>query len=72
MEKTVTATLTHCRHGKALAVLESEPFSGMEATPAQLLALAQSLICIAHAAVEHNSAPRVLPAKRITMEIENV
>lgn len=72
MKNSVTATLTRCRHGKALAVLESEPFNGMDATPEQLLALAQSLIRIANAAVEHNSARRVLPAKRITLEIENV
>lgn len=71
MVKTIEAKLTRCRHGKALAVLESEPFNGMEATPAQLLALARS-IRVAHAAVEHNSAPREQPAKRITLEIENV
>jgi len=72
MVKHITAKLTSCRHGKELAVLDSEPFNGMEARPADLLAIAQTLIRIAAASIEHNSAPRVLPEKRITLEIENV
>jgi hypothetical protein len=70
--KHIAATLTRCRNGRPLAVLDSEPFNGMEASPADLLALAQTLIRIAGAAVEHGAAPRHLGAKRISMEIENV
>lgn len=72
MIKQVTAKLTRCRHGRALAVIDSEPFNGLEASPAELLALAETLVRIAHAAVEHNSAPRLVSSKRITLEIKNV
>jgi len=41
------ATLTRCRHGQALVVLESEPFNGLEMRPGQLRALAQQLTAIA-------------------------
>lgn len=71
MVKQIAANLTRCHHGRALAVLHSEPFNGMEARPAELLALAQVLVRIAHAAVEHNSAPHLPGDERITLEVEN-
>lgn len=44
----------------------------MEARPAELLALAQTLIRIAHAAEKHSSTPRYVGDKRLSLEIENV
>lgn len=70
--RAIAATLTRDRHGRALVVLDSEPFNGLEASPAELLALAQTLNHLAHAAVEHVSAPRYRGAKPIVMEIKNV
>lgn len=70
--KTITAKLTRCRHNRPLVVLDSEPFNGMELRPADLLALAKTLIRIADASVEHDLAPRYVGDKRISLEIENV
>jgi hypothetical protein len=70
--KTITAKLTRCRHGRPLVVLDSEPFNGMEIRPADLLAMAQTLIRIADASVEHDLATRYVGDKRISLEIENV
>lgn len=47
MTHPLKATLTRCRHGQALVVLESEPFNGLEIRPGQLRALAQQLTAIA-------------------------
>ncbi len=46
----ITVLLTRCRYQKPLAVLESEPFNGLEIRPAELLTLAQQLVAIADAA----------------------
>ena len=41
------ATLTRCRHGQPLVVLDSEPFNGMEIRPHDLRRLAQHLAALA-------------------------
>ena len=46
----INATLTRCRHGNALVVLDSSPFNGWEIRPAELRRLAQHLSAIADAA----------------------
>jgi len=45
--QTIAATLTRCRHGQALVVLESRPFNGVELRPGELRQLAQQLNAIA-------------------------
>lgn len=41
------ATLTRCRHGQPLVLLNSEPFNGLEIRPGELRELAQRLHSIA-------------------------
>lgn len=41
------ATLTICRHGMPLVVLDSEPFNGLEVRPADLLRLAGQFVELA-------------------------
>ena len=43
----IAATLTRCRHGQALVVLEGRPFNGLEVTPQALRRMAQQLTAIA-------------------------
>ena len=43
----IHATLTRCRHGQPLVVLDSEPFNGMEIRPHDLRRLAQRLTALA-------------------------
>lgn len=43
----IQATLTRCRHGQPLVVLNSEPFNGMEIRPHDLRRLAQQLAALA-------------------------
>lgn len=43
----IAATLTRCRHGQALVVLNDRPFSGLEVTPQDLRRMAQQLTAIA-------------------------
>jgi len=43
----INATLTRCRHGQPLVVLDSEPFNGMEIRPHDLRRLAQQLTALA-------------------------
>ena len=43
----INATLTRCRHGQPLVVLDSEPFNGMEIRPNDLRRLAQHLTALA-------------------------
>lgn len=43
----IQSTLTRCRHGQPLVVLDSEPFNGMEIRPVDLLRLAQQLTVLA-------------------------
>lgn len=47
-----TATLTRCRHGQPLVVLESAPFNGLEIRPGDLRALAQRLAALADMAAK--------------------
>lgn len=47
----ITATLTRCRHGQPLVVLDSEPFNDMEIRPHDLRRLAQQLNALADMAV---------------------
>ena len=47
----IAATLTRCRHGEALVVLDSQPFNGAELRPSELRQLARQLIAIADMAV---------------------
>ena len=48
----IQATLTRCRHGQALVVLNSHPFNGLELRPGELRALAQQLEAIAAMATQ--------------------
>ncbi|WP_416242766.1 hypothetical protein ACLSSQ_11695 [Azospira sp. APE16] len=43
----IQATITRCRHGKALVVIDSRPFNGMEIRPHDLRLLAQKLDALA-------------------------
>lgn len=43
----LNATLTRCRHGQPLVVLDDQPFNGLEITPGELRVLAQRLLAIA-------------------------
>ena len=43
----IQSTLTRCRHGQPLVVLDSEPFNGMEIRPHDLRRLAQHLTALA-------------------------
>ncbi len=47
MNTPIHATLTRCRHGQPLVVLNSEPFNGMEIRPHDLRRLAQHLAALA-------------------------
>ena len=49
-KRDINATLTRCRHGQALVVLNSEPFNGWEIRPHELKILAQRLIALAEMA----------------------
>lgn len=43
----IKATLTRCRHGQALVVLEGQPFNGLEIRPGALREMAQQLNALA-------------------------
>lgn len=47
MTRSIAATLTRCRHGQPLVVLDSQPFNGMESRPAELRRMAQQLTDLA-------------------------
>ena len=47
MTRPINATITRCRHGQPLVVLDSEPFNGMEIRPHDLRRLAQHLTALA-------------------------
>jgi hypothetical protein len=47
MNRPIHATLTRCRDGQPLVVLDSEPFNGMEIRPHHLRRLAQQLAALA-------------------------
>lgn len=46
------ATLTRCRHGQPLVVLDTDPFNGMEIRPHDLRRLAQQLNALADMAAK--------------------
>lgn len=46
----ISATLTRCRHGQALIVLEDRPFNGLEIRPHELRQLASELTALAEMA----------------------
>lgn len=48
--QSVTATITRCRDGQALIVLDSEPFNGMEVRPHALRRLSENLTALAEMA----------------------
>lgn len=48
----ITATITRCRHGQALVVLDSRPFNGLEIRPGDLRQMAQQLNAIADMAAK--------------------
>lgn len=50
--KPIAATLTRCRDGQALVVLESQPFNGLEIRPGELRQMAQRLTAIADMAAK--------------------
>jgi len=52
MTTDLQATLTRCRHGQPLVVLDSEPFNGMEIRPHDLRRLAQQLTALADMAAK--------------------
>jgi hypothetical protein len=70
MLKAIEAKLTRDRNGNALAVLQSEPFNGLEATPEQLGQLALALIRISNASFSHADQEKT-GEKTITLRIEN-
>lgn len=43
----IHATVTRCRNGQAMVVLDSEPFNGMEVRPHELRRLAENLTALA-------------------------
>ncbi|MDP3614861.1 MAG: hypothetical protein Q8R98_23720 [Rubrivivax sp.] len=43
----IKATVTRCRHGQALIVLEGRPFNGLEIRPGALREMAQQLNALA-------------------------
>ena len=47
MTRPTQATITRCRHGQPLVVLDSEPFNGLEIRPHDLRRLAQQLTALA-------------------------
>ena len=52
MTRPINATITRCRHGQPLVVLDSEPFNGMEIRPHDLRRLAQHLTALADMAAK--------------------
>lgn len=46
------ATLTRCRHGQALIILNGGPFNNMEIRPGELRQMTQTLNAIANLAVQ--------------------
>lgn len=50
MAQSVTATITRCRDGQAMIVLDSEPFNGMEVRPHTLRRLSENLAALAEMA----------------------
>jgi len=46
----INATVTRCRNGQTLIVLEDGPFNGMEIRPGELRQLAQQLTALAEMA----------------------
>lgn len=48
---TIHATVTRCRHGQPLVVLDGSPFNGLEIRPQELRLLAQNLNALAEMAV---------------------
>ena len=47
---TIHATVTRCRHGQPLIVLDDSPFNGLEIRPHELRLLAQNLNALAEMA----------------------
>lgn len=47
---TINATVTRCRHGQPLIVLDGGPFNGLEIRPLELRRLAQNLNALAEMA----------------------
>ena len=47
---TINATVTRCRHGQPLIVLDDSPFNGLEIRPQELRTLAQNLNALAEMA----------------------
>ena len=47
---TIKATVTRCRHGQPLVVLDGGPFNGLEIRPQELRTLAQNLNALAEMA----------------------
>lgn len=48
---TINATVTRCRHGQPLIVLDGSPFNELEIRPLELRTLAQNLTALAEMAM---------------------
>lgn len=59
----INATLTRCRHGAPLVVLNDRPFNGLEIRPAELLLLAQQLTELAAMADKQPQGKHFRPTK---------
>jgi len=68
--QTIAATLTRCRHGQALVVLESRPFNGVELRPGDLRQLAQQLNAIADMAARLPTGGKHWRATRVELGAE--
>ena len=61
------ATMTRCRHGQALVVLESGPFNGYEVRPPALRQMAQQLLALADMAGQLPTGGKHWRATRVQM-----
>lgn len=72
MNRPIHATLTRCRDGQPLIVLDSEPFNGMEIRPHALIRLAQQLNALAGMAVNLPTGGKHFRPTKVQMDREVV
>ncbi|MDR0673646.1 MAG: hypothetical protein LBF93_08330 [Zoogloeaceae bacterium] len=64
----INATVTRCRHGQALIVLDGGPFNGTEIRPHELRQLAQQLTALAEMALRLPTGGKRFRPTRVFIE----
>lgn len=64
---TINATVTRCRGGQPLIVLDGGPFNGLEIRPQELRRLAQNLTALAEMAIRMPTAGKRFRPTRVVI-----